>query len=42
VSAYVAGQEWRDRALAAGFDDCVPKPINFDLLDALLIRRAMP
>jgi len=38
VSAYVAAKEWRDRALAAGFDNCVPKPIDFDVLLGLLHR----
>ena len=40
VSAYLGSQEWRDRALAAGFDECLSKPLDFEALERLLQRRS--
>ena len=36
VSAYVGEKAWCDRALAAGVDECVPKPMDYNKLESLL------
>ena len=36
VSAYVRDKAWCDRAIEAGCNGCVPKPIDFDALDNVL------
>ena len=36
VSAYVSNREWCDRALAAGVDECIAKPLDYSRLEALL------
>jgi CheY-like chemotaxis protein len=38
-SAYVSLRDWCDRAIAAGADDCLPKPLNYPRLEALLSGR---
>jgi two-component system cell cycle response regulator DivK len=38
VSAYVRDKAWCDRALAAGCDECVAKPVDYDEL-AVVLRR---
>ena len=40
VSAYLADSAWRARAIEAGCDDCVPKPVDYDTLHKLLQRAA--
>lgn len=40
VSAYLTDKSWCDRAIAAGCDDCVAKPVDFDALDRVLARFA--
>ena len=40
MSAYGAIKEWRDRALAAGMDECLQKPCELDALVAVLSRFA--
>ena len=36
VSAYVGDKAWCDRAKAAGCNECVGKPVDFDALERLL------
>ncbi|MEN3354834.1 MAG: two-component system, cell cycle response regulator DivK [Betaproteobacteria bacterium] len=38
VSAYLRDGAWRDRALAAGCNDCLSKPVDFGALDQVLSR----
>ena len=38
VSAYVSVREWCDRAIAAGADDCIGKPLEYSRLELLLNR----
>jgi two-component system sensor histidine kinase/response regulator len=38
VSAYLRDGAWRDRALAAGCNDCLSKPVDFGALDQVLLR----
>jgi CheY-like chemotaxis protein len=38
VSAYVSAREWCDRAIAAGADDCIGKPLEYSRLELLLNR----
>ena len=38
VSAYVHDKVWCDRALAAGADECLGKPLEHDRLGAILTR----
>jgi CheY-like chemotaxis protein len=36
VSGYVSDKAWCDRAIAAGVDGCLGKPIDYEKLEALL------
>ena len=36
VSAYVRDKAWCDRAIEAGCNGCIPKPVDFDSLDIVL------
>jgi two-component system cell cycle response regulator DivK len=38
VTAHCGDGDWEKKALAAGCDECVAKPVNFDLLDDVLAR----
>jgi CheY-like chemotaxis protein len=38
LSAYLRDGVWRDRALAAGCNDCLSKPVDFGALDQVLSR----
>ena len=40
LSAYLADQAARDRALAAGADACLEKPVSYELLSDFLLRCA--
>jgi len=40
ISAYGMLDEWRARALAAGMDDCISKPFEWDALATMLARFA--
>lgn len=39
VSGYVADKVWCDRAIAAGVDECLGKPMDYGKLETLLGRR---
>ena len=38
VSAYVRNREWCDRAVAAGADECMSKPLDYQRLEELLSK----
>lgn len=38
VTAHCSDGDWERKARAAGCDDCVAKPVNFDVLDNVLAR----
>lgn len=38
VTAHCGDGDWEQKARAAGCDECVAKPVNFDLLDKVLAR----
>lgn len=38
VTAHCGDGDWERKARAAGCDDCVAKPVNFDVLDNVLAR----
>jgi CheY-like chemotaxis protein len=38
VSAYLQQGDWRDRALAAGCNECLSKPVDIGRLDLMLSR----
>jgi CheY-like chemotaxis protein len=42
VSAYLRDGAWRDKALAAGCNDCLSKPVDFGALDQVLSRFGPP
>src|SRR3982751_823737 len=37
VSAYAGNREWCDRALAAGADECLPKPLDWQRLNDVMV-----
>jgi CheY-like chemotaxis protein len=37
VSAYAGNREWCDRALAAGADDCLTKPLDWQRFNTLMV-----
>ena len=42
VSAYVSNKQWCDRAIAAGVDECLTKPMDFKELARLLEATRRP
>lgn len=38
VTAHCGNGDWRERAFAAGCNECVSKPVDFKLLDDVLAR----
>ena len=40
VSAYVRDKVWHDKAIAAGCNDCIPKPVDHEKLQRLLAHYA--
>jgi CheY-like chemotaxis protein len=38
VSGYVGDKEWCDRAIAAGVDECLGKPLDYDKLAEMIGR----